>query len=232
VNLLASQTNSAKNDGMAALPPRLPDETAKAYFIFCRWVNFGSTRTFGRVAAEFGKSRDAYEKMARRWRWQERVQAFDAAMAEEDAAAFREAHRLARDARLRREMQRQNACWELAERVKARLAELLQVPVTESERDDGTVRPINAALLPGIAALTRSYMQLTAAAVENLTARETASNQEARAEATTVVAGCFRLWAGENGAGGNDARFSPEPNGVSDGVPRLAAFDGAAQRAA
>ena len=56
---------------------RQEDEPEKAYGYFVLYRDLGRTRTVAKVATEVNKSRDYLHKLATRWKWVQRAQAWD-----------------------------------------------------------------------------------------------------------------------------------------------------------
>jgi hypothetical protein len=63
-------------------------ETVNAYALFQKYLDLGEKRSYVKVAKEVGKSQTYVERVARRWRWQERATAYFAMVNDKETEAF------------------------------------------------------------------------------------------------------------------------------------------------
>jgi hypothetical protein len=75
------------------LPEQLPTESAKAYAAFVAYCELGTQRSHEAVGQKLGKSRQIINRWSAQHRWQERVRAYDAAIAAERAEILRQQRR-------------------------------------------------------------------------------------------------------------------------------------------
>ncbi len=84
-----STTSSGKHGREAELQPwqQQPDESAIAYRAFVLYRDMGEERTIVAVAKELGRNPSQMYRRSRRFRWSERIYAWDLAQSEEDETA-------------------------------------------------------------------------------------------------------------------------------------------------
>jgi transposase len=75
------------------LPEQLPNESAKAYAAFVAYCETGTQRSVRDVAQKLDKSSTIIGRWSAQHRWQERVRAYDAAIAAERAEILRQQRR-------------------------------------------------------------------------------------------------------------------------------------------
>lgn len=111
---------------MPAFPPRLPDETPRAYAAFVSYCELGSARSLDKLVQKYHKSRPIYARWSAQHAWVSRVATYDDAALVERAAAL-DAARREEVERLRRQSQEDATLLRaLARGIGAKLAKRLQ----------------------------------------------------------------------------------------------------------
>jgi hypothetical protein len=98
---------------MGQLFEQQPKESAKAFAAFSEYLNLGAERSLAAVGQRLGKSRGQIEKLSARWRWGERVKAFDANLALVERQATEAAARSKSAEWLSRQVEQRDAEWSL-----------------------------------------------------------------------------------------------------------------------
>lgn len=77
---------------MAAVPPRLDNETDPAYAAFACYCLMADDRSTARVGRELGKTKKLMDRWSGRHRWVERAREYDAAVIAERAQAVQDSY--------------------------------------------------------------------------------------------------------------------------------------------
>ncbi len=117
-------------------PQRVPGESARAHGRLLDYCRMGVQRSFPAMSRKFGRSPSAYQKMAVRYNWAERVQQYDEAVAALDAEAWRIQLEEAARNRARQELLRQQQAATLSAKAFLKIMRLLDtIGVVEVEKD-------------------------------------------------------------------------------------------------
>lgn len=184
---------------------RMAGEPHKAYGMLRQFLDEGPLRTYGTLARRLKRSRQAIQRIGKRWRWYERAEAFDKWALERRIAQAAKWRERAAEQLLVMEVERQQKVHELADRLLKRIGRYLEWPHEQVDdevieaRADGTivikrtVRPANWTM-DTIVRLAQTVKDLYAAAVD--AAERVAASRSGVAE-ENAVPGFFRVWCND-----------------------------------
>jgi hypothetical protein len=202
--------NGAASTAGIPEPPRLPNETTRAYARFVEFCRLGPTRSYVEMSRRFGKCPSAYEKMAVRRHWQRRVQDYDCVVQRAETERLAEARHVDDELRRAWERERRSLTCEMARACARVIQQLLgdpHVKFTEEYTVDGVTRlsPAHTSQLLHIAVLMREFNRLAQSAshdsIAELDLKLGQMDKGASRDAVQRIAGTFavgdQMWGSE-----------------------------------
>lgn len=122
------------NDTQQPIYEHLPGESGVAYAAFKAYLELGDERSLTKVAAVVKKSIPLMNRWSARWKWKNRVQAWNNKIARDRLDVQRRAQEAKAAEWLEREQKLREDEWQAAERILGKIDQMLKLPVIKSEK--------------------------------------------------------------------------------------------------